>query len=88
MSRKEKKKQEEKKELASVDIRAIDSEELVDMENVKINPELPVRERVTDYIRQIKNPYCYRSHGVIVKISFAGKRKLEECLGDCVSMEA
>ena len=69
------------RELASVDIRTIDQEELVDMENVKIDPELPVQERVMDYIRQIKNPYCYRSHGVIVKISFAGTRKLEECLG-------
>ena len=74
------------RELSSVDIRTIDQEELVDMENVKIDPELPVQERVMDYIRQIKNPYCYRSHGVIVKISFAGTRKLEECLGDCVSV--
>ena len=74
------------RELASVDIRTIDQEELVDMENVKIDPELPVQERVMDYIRQIKNPYCYRSHGVIVKISFAGTRKLEEFLGDCVSV--
>lgn len=79
--------QEELKKLASVDISTIDPEELADMENVKINPELPVQERVMDYIRQIKNPYCYRSHGVVVKISFTGKRKLEECLGDCVSME-
>lgn len=80
--------QEELRELASVDIRTIDPEELVDIENVKIDPELPARERVQDYIRQIKNPYCYRSHGVIVKIGFAGTRKMEECLGDCVSMEA
>ena len=50
------------RELSSVDIRTIDQEELVDMENVKIDPELPVQERVMDYIRQIKNPYCYRSH--------------------------
>ena len=42
------------KKLASVDIRTIDREELVDMENVKIDPELPVQERVVDYIRQIK----------------------------------
>ena len=74
------------KKLASVDIRTIDRVELVVMENVKIDPVLPVQERLEDYIWQIKNPYCYRSHGVIVKISFAGTRKLEECLGDCVSV--
>ena len=74
------------RELASVDIRTIDQEELVDMENVKIDPELPVPERVLHNIRPIKKPYCYRRHGGIVKISFAGTRKLEECLGDCVSV--
>ena len=78
----------ELRKMAAVDIRTVDPDELVDIENVKINQELPVKERVTDYIRQIRNPYCYISHGVVVKISFAGTKKLEECLGACVSMEA
>lgn len=74
--------------MAAVDIRTAKPEELVDMDTVKINQELPVAERVQDYIRQIKNPYCYKSHGVMVKISFAGTKTLEECLGACISMEA
>lgn len=76
------------KEMAEVNIRDVSPDELVDIENVHVNTELPVEERVLDYIRQIKNPYCYISHGVIVKISFTGNRKLEECLGACISMEA
>ena len=40
-----------------------------------------------DYIRQIKNPYCYLSNGVIVKISFAGRDTLEECLSRCIMSE-
>lgn len=75
-------------EMAAVDIRTADPEELVDIGTVRIDPELPVKERVEDYIRQIRNPYCYISHGVVVKISFSGSKKLEECLGDCISMEA
>ncbi len=61
-----------------------DTTELVDIENVVIHDDLPVAQRVADYIRQIKNPYCYRSHGVVVKISFAGKKPFEECLKDAL----
>ena len=58
----------------------IDRNELVDISTVKINTELQVKERIKDYIRQIKNPYCYLDHGMVVRISFAGKAKLEDCL--------
>jgi len=53
---------------------------------VEIHEELPQAERIADYIKQIKNPYCYKSHGVVVKISFAGKCSLEESLSRCISM--
>ena len=75
------------RELREIDIRSVNPAELVDIENVCIRTDLPVEERLRDYISQIKNPYCYRSHGVTVKISFAGKRKLEECLMSCIEME-
>lgn len=58
--------------------------ELVDIETVKIRTDLPREQRVADYIRQIKDPYNYRSHGVVVKISFAGKKPFEECLKDAL----
>ena len=61
-----------------------DTHELVDIETVHIREDLPVKERVEDYIQQIKNPYCYRSHGVVVKISFAGKKSFDECLKDAL----
>mgnify|MGYP000930393268 CR=1 FL=1 len=58
--------------------------QLVDIEKVVVRDDLPVKERVSDYIRQIRNPYCYRSHGIVVKISFAGKKSFEECLKDAL----
>ena len=75
-------------EMAKVDVRTVNADDLVDIADVHIDKELPVKDRLADYITQIKNPYCYKSHGVIVKISFAGTRKLEECIGACVAMEA
>lgn len=63
-----------------VDIREVKKEELVDISTVKIRTDLPVKERIKDYIEQIKNPYCYLDHGVIVKVNFVGGKSLEDCL--------
>ena len=63
-----------------------DTSSLIDIEQVQIQTELPQEERIADYIRQIKNPYCYLSHGVAVKISFTGKCTLEESLSRCISL--
>lgn len=70
--------------MAQVDIRTVNPDELVEIEGVKISGDLSKEDRVLDYIRQIKNPYCYLYHGIIVKVSFAGKRRMEDCLKDCL----
>lgn len=74
--------------LQDIDIRTVDPKDLVDIKDVTIREELPLPERVRDYIQQIKNPYCYLSHGTVVKIRFTGSRTLEECINSCISMEA
>jgi hypothetical protein len=71
-------------EMQRVNVRTVDRRELVDIETVEIRSELPKEERIMDYIRQIKNPYCYLYKGMVIKVSFAGKRKLEDCLKDCL----
>ena len=81
---KEKSLSEQLRQMAQVDIRTVDPAELVDIEDVRIRTDLPQEERIVDYIRQIRNPYCYRYHGMIVKVGFSGKRRLEECVKDCL----
>lgn len=75
---------EQLKKLAQTDIRSVDPDDLVDIETVKIRPDLSDRERVLDYIQQINNPYCYRYHDMVVKVSFSGTRKLEDCMKECL----
>ena len=57
---------EELQEMAAVDIRNVDKSTLVDLDDVEIHTELPLEERIADYIRQVKNPYCHISNGMIV----------------------
>ncbi len=61
--------------------KVIDREKLVDIRDVIINTDLPKEERIKDYIRQIKNPYCFKcgKYVVISKFSENGL-SLEDCL--------
>ena len=61
------------KALAAVDVRTVDRNTLVDIESVKIDKSLSDRERVLDYLKQIKNPYCYLYRGTVVKSVSAEK---------------
>ncbi|MCD8348015.1 MAG: hypothetical protein LUD16_08750 [Lachnospiraceae bacterium] len=57
-----------------------DSDGLVDIRNVCVRTDLDAKERVMDYVRQIKNPYCYLCNGMKVKICFSGTKRMEDCL--------
>ena len=57
--------------LAEVDIRTVSKESLADIKDVKIDRNLSREERITDYIRQVKNPYCVQCNGIIVKMNFS-----------------
>lgn len=59
------------KELEDVDIQSVQRNSLVDIKNVKIDKSLKKTERISDFLAQIRNPYCFLCDGVIVKIRFS-----------------
>lgn len=58
-------------EMKAVDVRTVSRDELVDIRDVEIDPEQSKEERIKSYIRQIKNPYCFKVGNVVVKTAFA-----------------
>lgn len=58
-------------EMSRVEYGDTDKAELVDIETVHIDPDLPPVERLLNYLEQIKNPYCFRCGETAVRISFA-----------------
>ncbi len=67
--------------MRNVDIRTVDPATLRDIRDVTVHVELPKREQMLDYIRQIGNPYCFRHGKYVVKVSFADTEwTLEDCL--------
>lgn len=57
-------------QMKNMDVRTVDPAALVDRKTVRIDSRLPREKRVTQYLRQIGNPYCYTDDGVVVKVSF------------------
>lgn len=56
-------------------------DELIDINTVVIDKSMSREDRIRDYIRQIKNPYCYRDGKVTVRISFCEtKQSLQDCI--------
>lgn len=59
------------KKMQSVNPETVDRSALKDIREVHVNTELPKKERILDFIRQIGNPYCYRHGDYVVKVGFA-----------------
>lgn len=58
-------------QMKNVDIRSIDPAELVDIQDIQIDPSMPREERLQNFIHQVKNPYCFRVGKIAVKVGFA-----------------
>ena len=57
-------------QLRAVDVRSIDNNVLIDLNQVTIDETKPVPERVAEFMRQIQNPYCFRIGDVAIKVVY------------------
>lgn len=72
--------------MKEVDLEKIDKDELVDINDVKIDINQTKEEKIKSFINQIKNPYCYKCGKVTIKISFSDNSKsLEDLMSDYIS---
>ena len=54
-------------EMKAVDIRTVDPENLVDVSGILISDDMTKEERVAEFVKQVKNPYCFRVGDMVVK---------------------
>ena len=59
------------KELQSVYIRTVKPEDIVDIQQIKMDEGFSQQEKRREFIRQVKNPYCFRVGKVIVKANYS-----------------
>lgn len=58
-------------QMREVDVHTVDRDSLVDIREVQIDGKLPREKKLEDFLRQIRNPYCYRCGKLVVKVSFS-----------------
>lgn len=57
-------------EMRNTDIRTVNRDTLTDIRDVKINPSFTAEEKAVEYLKQIKNPYCYKHGKYFIKITY------------------
>ena len=71
--------------LKQVDVRSVDLDTLVDIRDVKIDTELPKEQRISEFIRKVGNPYCFKVDKVAVSVEFSNdgvtfEQRMKHCL--------
>ena len=56
--------------LSEVEVENIEPSALINIEQVEIDENLPVMERMMEYLEKVKNPYCFLCGEIPVKICF------------------
>ena len=58
-------------EWKNIDVKEVNIDSLVDIRDIKIDMDLPKEKRMEEFVRQIKNPYCFRVGKIAVKVDFS-----------------
>lgn len=69
-------------QLKSVDLNNVDESLLVDITKIEINKELSPKARMIDFIKKVKNPYCFKVGDYIVKSTFDDSSGVS--IDDCI----
>ena len=67
--------------MKNVSPKTVDRSTLVQRSSIRLDPAAPREDRLREFIKQIRNPYCYLDGKTVVKISFAATdTTMEDCL--------
>ncbi len=61
--------------------------EIRDLADMTVDPSLPVEERIRSFAEQIGDPYRFTSHGVEVRLSFAGQIPIRDAIARILGID-
>jgi len=71
-------------QLKNISIIDIDPSTIVDAKDIVIDTNLPVSERIAEYMQQTKNPYFIKIDKIVVKMRFSETgTTINDCLAKC-----
>ena len=66
--------------LKNIGIEQCEQDQLVDLRSVSIDKSRPVPERMSAFVKQVKNPYLFKVDDITVKVEFSSGKSLEDSL--------
>lgn len=57
-------------EMRNVDVRTVDRNQLVDITKISVSDGNDTEKRRQEFIKRVKNPYCFLVGSVVVKVAF------------------
>lgn len=57
-------------EMASVDVRTVDIDTLIDLRDIVIDTKLPVEKKLASFVKQTKNVYVHCIEDFVIKVKF------------------
>ena len=70
---------EELEAMSTIRISEVDCGSLPDLLDIEIVGNTP-EQRLSNYLGQVHNPYCFKVNGTLVKISYSGEKSVENKL--------
>ncbi len=71
-----------------IDIKTVNADEVEDIENIKINKDKSSAERILDFLNTCKNPYLFKTNGIVVQIGFSDNNiNANECISRALKNE-
>ncbi len=66
----------------SADLMCCDPDGLVDLQDVRIDTALPVRQRMEGFVQQLGNPYLFKVDGLVIKATYLpqANRRLSDAI--------
>ncbi len=66
---------------------SVENDVLIDIRDVSVDKNLPKEERIAEYVRQIRNPLCFKCGKFTVQVRFTQNGPtLEDCLQRLVAL--
>lgn len=67
--------------LKNVDIERVNRSDLIDIETVSVGKHIKDEDRIAEFIRQLRNPYCFISGKYVIKARYTDNGPtIEECV--------
>lgn len=73
------------KMLRNVDILSCNADDLVELTSTQVNRNATLKQRTSDFIARVGNPYFFKVYDTIVKVEFGDGKDFSEMLADVIN---